>query len=310
MTSTSSDGIRPPRLRPGATIGVAAISGPVDPNRLEAGVRELERRGYRVVLADNVLERRGFLAGTDAERAAGYRRLLTDPSVDAIFFARGGYGASRILRHLDAEELVAPPRIHLGGSDLTALFAYLAAHTGLVAMYGPMVAGTAAPLDAPGLDWEDVLRGKTPAAHAFGPDDVLAGGSGAGPLVGGCLSLVASLAGTPEAISGDGAVLFWEDVGEPAYRLDRMLTQLERSGTLDRLQAMLIGSISTGANGGGDSSEAVSAWLRDRFAGAPFPVVKGFPAGHVAGTRTLPLGARVRLDANRGVLEFDGPAVA
>ncbi|HEY4231681.1 MAG TPA: LD-carboxypeptidase, partial [Thermoanaerobaculia bacterium] len=298
---------RPPRLRPGATIGVAAISGPVDPNRLDAGVRALERRGYRVVLADNVLARRDFLAGADAERATGYRRLLADPSVDAIFFARGGYGASRILRHLDVAELRARPRIHLGGSDLTALFAYLGRHAGLVAMYGPMVAVS---LDEPGLDWEAVLRGEAPAGHAFGPDDVLAGGSGEGPLVGGCLSLVASLAGTPEAISGDGAVLFWEDVAEPAYRLDRMLTQLERSGTLDRLQAMLIGSISTGANGGGDSSQAISAWLRDRFAGAPFPVVKGFPAGHIPGTRTLPLGARVRLDADRGVLEFDGPAVA
>ncbi len=302
-----TDWIRPPRLRPGATIGVAAVSGPVDPDRLAAGVRALERRGYRVVLADNVLARRDFLAGTDAERAAGYRRLLADPGVDAIFFARGGYGASRILRHLDAAQLRSRPRIHLGGSDLTALFAYLGRGAGLVAMYGPMVAVS---LDEPGLDWEAVLRGEVPASHAFGPEDVLAGGSGAGPLLGGCLSLLASLAGTPEAISGDGAVLFWEDVAEPAYRLDRMLTQLERSGTLDRLQAMLIGSISTGANGGGDSSEALSAWLRDRFAGAPFPVVKGFPAGHLRQTRTLPLGARVRLDADRGVLEFDGPAVA
>jgi muramoyltetrapeptide carboxypeptidase len=302
-----SDWIRPPRLRPGATIGIAAISGPVDPDRLDAGVRALERRAYRVVLADNVLARRDFLAGSDAERAAGYRRLLADPTVDAIFFARGGYGASRILRHLDAAELRARPRIHLGGSDVTALFAYLGQRAGLVAMYGPMVAVS---LDEPGLDWEAVLRGEVPAGHRFGPDDVLAGGSGEGPLVGGCLSLIASLAGTPEAISGDGAVLFWEDVAEPAYRLDRMLTQLERSGTLDRLQAMLIGSISTGASGGGDSSQAISAWLRDRFAGAPFPVVRGFPAGHVAGTRTLPLGARVRLDADRGVLAFDGPAVS
>jgi muramoyltetrapeptide carboxypeptidase len=302
-----SDFIRPPRLRPGATIGVAAVSGPVDPDRLAAGLRALERRGYRVALADNVLARRDFLAGSDAERAAGYRRLLADPAVEAIFFARGGYGASRVLRHLDAAELRVRPRIHLGGSDVTALFAYLARHAGLVAMYGPMVAVS---LDEPGLDWEAVLQGQVPASHAFGPDDVLAGGSGEGPLVGGCLSLLASLAGTPEAISGDGAVLFWEDVGEPTYRLDRMLTQLERSGTLDGLQAMLIGSISTGANGGGDSSEALSAWLRDRFAGAPFPVVRGFPAGHLPGTRTLPLGARVRLDADRGVLAFDGPAVA
>jgi muramoyltetrapeptide carboxypeptidase len=274
--------------------------------RVDAGVRALEERGYRVVLAENVLARRDFLAGSDAERAAGYRSLLADPSVDAIFFARGGYGASRVLRHLDLDAIRARPRIHLGGSDLTALFAFLLRHANLVTLYGPMVAVS---LDERGLDWEAVLGGQVPAAHAFGSDDVLSGGVGEGPLVGGCLSLLASLAGTPEALSTDGAVLFWEDVAEPVYRLDRMLTQLERSGTLDRLQAMLIGSISTGANGGGDPSEALSAWLRDRFAGAPFPVVRGFPAGHLSGTRTIPLGTSVRLDADRGVLSFDGPAV-
>ena len=298
--------IRPPRLTPGATIGVAAVSAPVDPSRLDAGVRGLEARGYRVVLAPNVRARRGFLAGSDAERVAGYRELLADPRVEAVFFARGGYGASRILRHLDPAEIRARPRIHLGGSDLTVLFGFLAAQVGLVAMYGPMVAISMA---EDGLDWEPVLRGEVPASHAFAQSDVLAPGTGSGPLLGGCLSLLASMAGTPEAISGDGAVLFWEDVGEPTYRLDRMLTQLERSGTFDGLHAMLIGSISTGARDGGDSPEGVSAWLRDRFEGAPFPVVCGFPAGHLPRGRTLPLGVTVHLDANRGRLAFDGPGV-
>lgn len=302
-----TDWIRPPRLTSGATIGVAALSGPVDSERLSAGVRSLEARGYRVVLAPNVLTRRDFLAGSDAERAAGYRELLRDPSIDAIFFARGGYGSSRVLRHLDPSEIRARPLIHLGGSDLTALFGFLGAQAGLVSMYGPMVAVS---LGTPNLDWEAVLRGEVPSPHRFEPGDVLRGGSGEGPLVGGCLSLLASMAGTPEAVSSAGAVLFWEDVAEPVYRLDRMLTQLERSGTLERLQAMLIGSISTGADRGGDSPQALSDWLQDRFAGSPFPVVRGFPAGHIPDTRTLPLGTRVRLDADRGLLEFEGPAVA
>jgi muramoyltetrapeptide carboxypeptidase len=298
---------RPPRLAPGATIGLAAISGPVDPQRLSTGVAALERRGYRVVLARNAGAKTGFLAGSDAERAAGYRALVCDPAVDAIFFARGGYGASRILPLLDADEIRARPRIHLGGSDLTALFAYLARHCGLASFYGPMVAVSMA--EQEGLDWERVLAGETPAAERVGEADVLAPGVGEGPLVGGCLSLLASLCGTPEAVDGRGAVLFWEDVGEDTYRLDRMLTQLERSGTFDRLQAMVIGSISPGARGG-ESPETVGAWLRDFFAGAPFPVVSGFPAGHLARSRTLPLGVPVRVDAGRGVVEFPEPAVA
>ncbi|HWZ85632.1 MAG TPA: LD-carboxypeptidase [Thermoanaerobaculia bacterium] len=298
---------RPPRLAPGGTIGVAAISGPVEPDRLSAGVRSLERRGYRVVLAGNAGSRRGFLAGSDAERAEGYRGLLADPAVDAIFFARGGYGASRTLAHLDPEEIRARPRIHLGGSDVTALFAFLARRCGLASFYGPMVAVSMA--EEEGLDWEAVLAGATPEPHRLGEPDIQAGGTGEGPLAGGCLSLLATLCGTPEAVEGRGAVLFWEDVAEDTYRLDRMLTQLERSGTFDGLQAMVIGSISPGERGG-ESPETVGAWLRDYFAGSPFPVVSGFPAGHLARTRTLPLGLTVRVDADGGRITFSGPAVA
>jgi muramoyltetrapeptide carboxypeptidase len=299
--------VRPPRLRPGATIGIAAISGPVDPDRLAAGVGALEQRGYRVRPASNVAQRAGFLAGSDEERFAGYRELLLDADVDAVFFARGGYGASRILRHLSPEEVRSRPKIHLGGSDVTALLAFLARHARLVSFYGPMPAVSMAQEE--GLDWERVLSGETPEPHAIAEGDVVAPGAGSGPLLGGCLSLIASLAGTPEAIQAEGAVLFWEDAGEKAYRMDRMLTQLERSGTFDALQAMLIGSISPGARGGNESPEAVGAWLRDRFAGSPFPVVSGFPAGHLRRTRTLPLGSVVRLDTERRLVEFDGPGV-
>ena len=298
--------IRPPRLRPGATIGVAAVSGPVDESRLSAGVAALERRGYRVVLGPNVRAREGFLAGSDRERADGYKELLRNPDVDAIFFARGGYGSARVLRHLEPGDLVERPRIHLGGSDLTVLFAF-AARAGLVTFFGPMVAVDMAEIDNE-LDWESVLSGQTPAPHRVAEEDVLAGGAGMGPLVGGCLSLAASVAGTPERIGGAGAVFFWEDVGEEAYRLDRMLTQLERSGTFDGLQAMIIGSISPGARGG-ESTATAAAWLSDRFAGAPFPVVRGFPAGHLRGSRTLPLGLPVRVDAERGVVSFSDAGV-
>jgi muramoyltetrapeptide carboxypeptidase len=308
MTDVSRPLVLPPRLEPGATIGIAAVSGPVDPDRLAAGVAALERRGYRVVLAANTRARRGFLAGSDRERVDGYRELLRNPDVGAIFFARGGYGASRILADLSPEDIAARPLIHLGGSDLTALFAYILATARQAAFYGPMPAVSMA--EEEGLDWEAVLSGAVPAPHVFADGEVLTEGVGEGPLVGGCLSLVASLAGTPEAIDARDAVFFWEDVGEETYRLDRMLTQLERSGTLDRLQAMVIGSISPGARGGGESPEAVDAWLADRFAGAPFPVARGFPAGHRRGSRTLPLGVPVRLDTERRTLEFLGPGVA
>jgi muramoyltetrapeptide carboxypeptidase len=246
-----------------------------------------------------------MLAGTDAERANGYRELLRDPEVDAIFFATGGYGAGRILSRLDPNELAARPKIHLGASDLTALFAYAATHARLTTFYGPMAAMAIAAGEE--LDWESVLTGATPAPHRVSEGEVVAPGVAEGTLVGGCLSLIASLAGTPEQVDGRGAVLFWEDVGEKAYRMDRMLTQLERSGTFDGLQAMIIGSITPGAVGG-ESPQFVAEWLSDRFRGAPFPVVCGYPAGHLPGSRTLPLGQPVRVDTGRRVVEFLQPA--
>ncbi len=297
----------PRRLRPGATIGVAALSGPADPKKVERGLASLRARGYVVAEASNLRSGSGFLAGTDRERAAGYRALLCDRSVDAIFFARGGYGASRVLRHLDVEEMRANLKVHLGGSDLTALFAWILRHAGLVTFYGPMVAveiGT----EGEDREWEAVLRGEPIVPHAIGREDVVVPGRAEGVLVGGCLSLLASLCGTPEAISGNGAILFWEDVGEETYRLDRMLTQLERAGTFDGLRGMVIGSVVPRRDA--ESSEAVRAYLFERFRGSPFPVAMGLAAGHQSGSRTLSLGVTVRLDLEKDLrFSFTGPVV-
>ncbi|HTD52637.1 MAG TPA: LD-carboxypeptidase [Thermoanaerobaculia bacterium] len=292
----STELTKPPRLKPGATIGVAALSGPVDADRLERGISRLRQKGYRVVEASNLRKRSGFLAGSDEERASGYRELLRDPVVDAIFFARGGYGSSRTISRLDPTEAVRHPKIHLGASDLTALFAFLYRHARLATFYGPMVAVEMG--EGEDLDWESILSGAVPEMHRFADRDVVAPGTGEGPLIGGCLSLLASLCGTPEALAAAGAILFWEDIGEEAYRIDRLLTQLERSGTLENLQGMVIGSVLPG--GREQTPEQVRQSLRDRLGGASFPVALNFPAGHLPGPRTLPLGTRVRLDLRDG----------
>ncbi len=281
----------------------------MEEEKLERGLAYLRRKGYRVVEASNLRARSGFLAGSDRERADAYRALVRSPDVDAIFFARGGYGASRVLAHLDAGEISENPKIHLGGSDLTALFAFLARHARLAAFYGPMVAVEMAAAGAE-LDWEGVLRGETLASHRFAPEEVLAPGSAEGVLLGGCLSLLASLCGTPEAIRGRGAILFWEDTGEDTYRLDRLLTQLERSGTFEELRGMVIGSVVP--RQGAESPETIRDWLRERFRQAVFPVAMGLPAGHLERPRTIPLGVRARLDLAESLppaLSFPGPAV-
>jgi muramoyltetrapeptide carboxypeptidase len=284
-------------------IGIAAISSPPDAERLDAGIASLKERGYQIREASNLRRQEGFLAGNDSERASGYLELLRDPEVSAIFFARGGYGASRVLDRLDAGEIREHPKIHLGGSDLTALFAFLWRAARLITFYGPMVAVEMA--EAVDLDWEPILTGAVPEPQSFRPAGILASGRAEGPLLGGCLSLLASLSGTPEALAADDAVLFWEDIGEEAYRLDRMLTQLNRSGTFKCLQGMVIGSIAPRNGDRAGRLSALQSWLVQTFSQAPFPVAQGLPAGHLPRPRTLPLGGRVVLDAeDAGKLEF------
>ena len=148
---------RLPRLAPGDTVGIAALSGPSDPDLLAQGIRALESCGYRVSLAANVLAKEPLLglAGTDEERAAGYRALLVDPEVKAIVFARGGYGMAGALRHLDAGEAARHPKIHCGFSDVTLLSAWLL-QAGVPSFHGPMVAA-------------DLGRGLDPLSASFFP---------------------------------------------------------------------------------------------------------------------------------------------
>ena len=314
LTGPSAPFRKPPALRPGARIGVAALSGRVDPERLDAGIARLRGRGYAVVEADNVRRTDPFgRAGTDAERAAGYRALLRDPSVEAIFFARGGWGAARVLDRLDPDEAARHPKIHMGGSDLTTLFAWLQARAGLVAFHGPMVAvDFARPEPDPETEsaWEPVLRGDAPIEWALDPSRIVAGGAGAGPLVGGCLSLLVALEGTPEAIDTRGKVVFWEDVGEELYRIDRMLTHWKRAGRFAEPAGVIIGTLENIRNNGRPDEAALSALLADHFAAAPYPVVRDWPSGHGARNRTLPLGTRVSIDSARSAVRFEERAVA
>jgi len=303
--------LKPARLRPGAAIGVAALSGRVDAEKLGRGIAYLRSRGHEVVEAENVRRIEGDFAGGDRERAEGYRRLLRDPGVDAIFFARGGWGAARTLAHLDAWEIAANPKIHLGGSDLASFFAFVRRRTGLICFHGPMVAvdfAAVPPDPETARSWEAMLGGETPE-FPIDPSDVVCGGAGAGPLAGGCLSILASIEGTPESLDTRGAVLFWEDVHEEIYRLDRMLSQLRRAGKLEGLAGVIIGVLEDIRHNGRPGEEALVSLLRGHFGSAPYPVVRNWPSGHGLRNRTLPLGARVSLDTGLGVLRFEEAGV-
>ena len=300
---------RPRRLPPGGRVGVAALSGPARAEDLAAGVAALERLGYEVRLAPNVLSREPLLglAGDDDARIRGYLDLVADPGVDAVLFSRGGYGVTRLLARLPVALLRDTAKLHCGFSDVTALSAFLRERCGLVSIHGPMVAAElAGPLDdLTAFFFPALLEGRTSLRLEIPSADVLVGGRAEGPLVGGCLSLLASLVGSPWEFDYDGALLFLEDVAEEAYRVDRMLGTLVSAGRFDRLAGIITGSMTRVTFGGVEDPERLRRLLVDRLAPIGVPVASGLPFGHVLPNVPLPVGAVAHWDGATRTLSVE-----
>lgn len=265
---------------------------------------ELERMGFEPVLAGNLASRHGLFAGADDERLAAFHALAADPSIGAIVFARGGSGLLRILPRIDWDLLARHPRAYVGYSDLTPFLLAVVERLRLVTFHGPMAA---ADLARPGglsereeRSFSDALAGRLDGV-SMPLSGWLREGVAEGPLLGGCLSLLTSVQGTPWAPRLDGSILFWEDVGEPLYRLDRMLTHLDLSGSLTAIRGMVIGHCRPSDAPAGDG--AGDGWLgqlSEVFEGRSWPVAYGLEAGHEAPNLTLPLGLPARLDPAGG----------
>jgi muramoyltetrapeptide carboxypeptidase len=294
----------PPPVLPGDRVGVAALSGPVDPERLGRGLAALRHLGFEPVPAVNLERREGILAGTDAERLESFHRLAADPSIKAILFARGGWGALRILPAMDWDLLARYPRAYMGYSDLTPFLLQVVHRLGLVAFHGPMVAADLARGLEPAEEasFLDALGGRYPITLPLAPADAWERPAVArGPLLGGCLSLLVATLGTPYSVPLDGAILFWEDVAEPLYRVDRMLTHLRLSGSLRSISGMLTGHLPWDGSGT-DSGENWRQLAILSLGSFPWPVATGLAAGHQAPNLTLPLGFPARLDPTCGVV--------
>lgn len=280
---------------------MAALSGPVDPEKLEAGLAGLRRLGFEPVLADNVLSRRGFLAGGDRERLDAFHRLAADPDLRAIFFTRGGYGVMRILPALDWDLLARHPRAYVGYSDLTPFLLEVVRRLGFAAFHGPLVGGELARGLDPGEEESllGALAGRYPAEQPF--RSWLREGSAAGPLVGGCLSLFSATLGTPWFPDLEGAIVFWEDINELPYRVDRMLTHLRLSGNLAGIAGMIVGHVErVGKLGEPEAAEERAGWpelVAENLSGLSWPLAWGLSTGHVPPNWTLPLGLPARLEA-------------
>ncbi|WP_433544933.1 S66 peptidase family protein [Streptomyces sp. CA-294286] len=317
MTPCPVELSRPARLRPGARVAVVAPSGPVPEDRLAQGLDILRGWDLDPMVMPHVLDRHpefGYLAGDDAARARDLTEAWCDPTVSAVLCARGGYGVQRMVDLVDwaamraATAAYGRPKVFVGYSDITALHEAFAQRMGVATLHGPMTATLAFLKDGP---TQESLR-----ATLFAPETVrtlglptartLVPGRAHGVTLGGCVSLLAADLGTPYARpSARGGLLVIEDIGEEAYRLDRVLTQLLRSGWLDGVAGIALGSWAQC----GPYEQAVRPVLLDRLGGLGVPVVEELGFGHAATALTVPLGLPAVLDADAGTLTLDAPAL-
>ena len=299
--------IWPAPLAAGATIAVISPASVPSDSRLDQGLAALTALGYKPREYPHARCRWHFVAGTDAQRLADLHAAFADPTIGAVWCSRGGYGTMRLLRALDYDLLAANPKPLIGYSDITGLQLALAAKLGWVSFSGPMVAsghgyGRDGGIDA-GTE-RDVWRWLAPSepwqplANADGsPFVTLRAGQAAGRLLGGNLSLLTALVGTPYLPPLDGAILAIEDVDEAPYAVDRMLCQLELAGILDQVSAVLIGDFSRylPPDGHGPSVEEL---VMARVGGRSIPVLSHVVHGHCDQRLTLPIGAYAELSAS------------
>jgi muramoyltetrapeptide carboxypeptidase len=283
----------PPALVPGDGVRVVAPSSPFDRRRFDLGHECLGAR-YSVTLADGLFARTGFLAGDDQARARALKVALRDEDVRALIAARGGYGATRLLPWLEVDEVRSAGRWLVGFSDTTALHA-LWARAGLCSIHGPMVCSLAEAPDAARQALFALLEGGTPAP--WSELEVVREGRAEGRLLGGNLTVLAALAGTPFMPSLSDAILIVEDVTERPYRLDRMLTTLLGSGALDGVRGVIIGHF-TECEPGPDGTRWEEV-LHERFGTLGVPIVAGAPVGHVDDNMPVVLGAHTIIEGDR-----------
>lgn len=313
---------KPPRLRRGDTVGLIEPAGFTDDKfDLEIVLETVKAMGLVPKPAPHLAGRHGYLAGTDEERAADLNAMYADDSVRAVFAVRGGWGCARILPRLDWTTIRRNPKLLMGFSDITALHLAFAAKAGFTTIHGPNAGSSWGK-----ISWESfrplAFDGATPTyVNPQGGDDRLVQRSGrintfrsgkaTGRLLGGNLTVLAALMGTPYLPDFDGAILFIEDVGEAEYRIDRMLTQLGLGGVLGKLAGVVFGQCSRCTSDGPSFGGFTLAQVLDHhLTPLGVPAFQGALIGHIPNQFSIPIGVRAEIDASAGSIRILESAVA
>lgn len=320
--ATSKRLIKPPRLRPGDLVGLIAPGGVVDDALIEKCVKNLEAFGMRVKVSANIRAARGGYAGTVAQRVDDLHAMFLDRDIKAIWAARGGSGCIHLLPKINYSLIRNHPKILIGYSDITALLLAIYRYAGLITFHGPVASSTfsdysAAHLKAllmePQPSFEIKMSARNAEKALLEPQfarRTMREGMATGRLLGGNLSVLSAMVGTPYAAELSGGLLFLEEIGEPPYRIDRMLTQLSQSGALKNIAGAMLGVFQKAVATDGEASLTLSEVLDDHFAQLKTPSVYGFSFGHIAQQFTIPIGVRARLDTANATLTLLESAVS
>ncbi len=302
----------PNTLKKGDKVAVVCPSGPVkNPETLNLGVEYLTNLGFEVVVGESCKSEYGYLAGKDEVRANDINTMFADKSIKGIFCARGGYGVHRILDKIDFNMIKENPKYFSGYSDITGLHISINQKCGFVTYHSPMITTelhkkqdsmTVEAFESAVFD--GVVSKEITNITVDKKIETLVDGEAVGTLVGGNLCLVATLMGTNYEIDTKGKILFLEDVEEPPYSIDRMLMQLKLAGKFKDCAGVILGGYTDCEADKNKTSLTLIEVFRDVLGDIKKPVVYGLECGHCMPTQTLPLGAKVKLDATNGKINI------
>jgi len=285
-------------LGPGSSIALVAPSSPFETDLYEKGVQILEAAGYEVISGKSIFKKNSYFAGTDFERLQDLTEAVLDPKIEAIICIRGGYGCGRLLPRIPFSSFSRTPKLFIGHSDITFLHLGLISKAGWTTFHGPNLTGISQePKRARSV--LDVLSGKASYEWVFDREQVLRPGISKGPVMGGNLSCLAHLVGTPYMPDMTGTLLLIEDCGEALYRLDRMMNHLKLAGILARLGAILLGEFTDCAE-----NDEICAMVMDLVREYDFPVLHSLPFGHGVRNEVIPFGPPFMLDTNERLLKI------
>jgi muramoyltetrapeptide carboxypeptidase len=311
--------LKPPCLQIGDTVGLIAPAGIIDAKDIEAANQSLSRLGLKVKLGKHILDRYGYLAGKDADRAHDVNVMFSDRSVKAIIAMRGGWGCNRILPLLNYSLIRSHPKILMGYSDITSLLLAINARSRLITFHGPVATSTWNQLTV------DYLKRILFNAEAVTMRNLNTSGAqvqaipitsgvyvprkARGKLVGGNLSVLSAMVGSPYLPSWNKSILFVEEIGEDVYRIDRMLTQLKTAGILNQISGFIFGQC-TNCSPGNEPSLTLMQVLQDHILPLDIPAWYGSMIGHIKDKFTVPIGLEVEIDANVGTIRMLEAAVS